>query len=190
MRVSVSTLVEILKVTKESITGSAPKFVFIRAPEVQDPKAIYLVILIAFLLVLLLALVIAVVLLKGLLEREESPVAVQFVSRPTRFSVDSSLGADTKLQAFSSRNNADTRPAALEIGQRKLSSCDKSTECAEEHNDDLQEPTPLQKDVLEDNMRIPNSAGSPIKTQKLQTTPNQHLAIVKREHLLLFSKSN
>src|SRR5438128_287148 len=113
MRVSMSTLVEILKVTKASITGSAPRFAFIRAQEAQDAKATYMVILIAFLLVLLLALVVAVVLLQGLLEKEESQVPIQFASPPMRLSVDFSLRADTKLQTFSSSDNADKMEAAL-----------------------------------------------------------------------------
>ena len=188
MKVSLSTLVEIVKITQSSFNGAAPKFIFKRVQEANDPKANYLTFLIIILLILLALMLVSLVLLQSLLEREDSQVSFQSVPSLQLLSVGHSHGADYSKGFI---NTEETIPQLENLDHvlRKVSSCDKSTECADEHVEDLQEPNPHQKDDSEDGMRILLSAGSPGRSLKWQRKLINPMIEATGE-LLLFSSSN
>ena len=99
MRVSLSTLVEILKVTKSSVSGSTPRFILRRAQESHGISINFLICAIVMLLILLLVLSAAVMLLQGLLENNICPIGHQ-LEAPIHHTDRYMLPLDTKIEVL------------------------------------------------------------------------------------------
>ena len=176
MRVSLSTLVEILKVTKSSVSGSTPRFILRRAQESHGISINFLICAIVMLLILLLVLSAAVMLLQGLLESAKRQDGDQ-LEAPIQ-SDRQNQQIISKVQDISTSNTEDTLDSKFnqKETQLKASNYDKSTQCMEESTQDSQEHIHSQIFTYEDKKSIviatlyqssPNLVNSDNKKEKL-----------------------
>ena len=178
MKVSLSTLVEILTISKSSLRGSTPKYILKRVQEVNDNRNSIFIWIMVIVLMIILVMTAVNVLLQGMLD-EMSMEIVGKVVRPIDFKTEiNEISVESLVVASAIKvETLDDQFIIAEPVLRKISSCDRSTECAEEPSEIPLDHTCYYKENKENFDKI-------LSCVSFQTPLNKLNAEIMEEHMV------